>query len=267
MSYPLALAWAIGVATALKLTVIAIAKLRPAAATDIVNLGACEVLIFTLGIAAVVRLHGTKSTSHTLAIRSTSPALSLLGLALGFAVHVPAESIRALMERLAPTPSDVLAARAALLSADSPARVALVLYVVACSGPLVEELFFRGALYTTLRRQHAVMGAAVTTAIAFVFGHLDYRMWMPLLVVSAVLTYLRVASGSLLPSLALHVGFNTVTILGLVTGASSIGSPMELGNAALLLGWLATLGLLAAVQYVASRSDEARISRSDDELS
>lgn len=265
LSYTGAVAWAVAAAALLQIVVSAMIVLSPGAETDIVSLGASEALVFVVFIFAVLRVHAPdRSSRDALALRPTHPALIVLGLALGLSVHFPAESFRQLVERYAPTPPEVLARRAALLSTETVAETVAVLLVVACVGPLVEELFYRGALFGALRRTRSLGGAAWVTAVCFVLGHFEPRAWPALLVVGLVLSFVRAASGSALPGLALHVGFNMVTVLTVVTGVASFGKPMDLGPGALLGGWVVTGALLYAVQRI-GESDEARQARREDE--
>jgi membrane protease YdiL (CAAX protease family) len=223
-----------------------------------------EALVFVTGLWGILRLHGTdEPLRHQLGLRSTHGGLAVLGLLLGLSLHFPAESLRQIIEARYPTPSEDLAQRAALLDGSTPLRAAMVLIVVGCVGPLVEELFFRGALYGTLRRSHAIVGSTVATAAAFVVTHLDPRMWLPLTVVSATLGYLRAASGSTLPGLALHVAFNTVTVVAVASGVSSVTAPEDVAASVLVPGWLATAVLLMGVAWLA-RSAEAAEARSLD---
>lgn len=264
-SYLLAIAWT-GLAAVLLSLVHGLGVFfRPSAAFDIVQLGAVEAFVFLLCTLFILRLHAPDATLRSaLGLRSTHPALSVLGLGLGFALHYPAESIDAITRRYLPIPEKELAERATLLTAESPGRLVVLLLVVACVGPLVEELFFRGALYGALRRGHPLIGTAVVTAFCFVIGHLDYRMWPALTVVAAAMTHLRAVSGSLLPGLALHVAFNAVTVLALVTGEASVTSPPRLEPVPAVSGWIATLLLAFAVQWVAARAAEARRGRAED---
>jgi uncharacterized protein len=265
LGYGLAMAWALLTALTLRLVVVAFASVRPTVVSDIVTVGAVEALVFLSAVLVLLRLHGTEaSLSHQVGLRPTHPLLGVVGLALGVSLHFPAESLRQLAERLAPTPSEVLAQRAALLDGSTPLRAALVLVVVGCVGPLVEELFFRGALFGALRRTHAVVGSTLVSAMAFVISHLDPRMWLPLLVVSAVLGYLRAASGSLLPGLALHVAFNTVTVIAVASGVSSLTAPEDVAAEVLLPGWVVT-GLLLLGAARLSRSPDAETARAMDE--
>jgi membrane protease YdiL (CAAX protease family) len=248
LGHGLAFGWAMVAALSLQLVIGGFVEVRPSAATDVVTLGAAEALVFVAAVFGLLWLHGTdQPPSRQLALRPTHAGMVIVGLLLGFALHFPAESVRQLVERLWPTPEDVLAERAALLEGGTPLRAAMVLLVVGCVGPLVEELFFRGALYGLLRRTHAVVASTLTTAVAFVVTHLDPRLWLPLAVVSAVLGFVRAAAGSLLPGLGLLVVFNAVTVVAIQTGASSASTVEEIPAELLIPGWITTGILLVGV--------------------
>lgn len=266
ISYPLAFGWTMGSAACLFWLLQLSVSLRPSAATDVVQLGAVEALVFLLGVLGVLSLHGRDAPLlASLGIRPTHPALVILGVALGFASHFPAESIDILVERRLPGAAEDLAAEATLLSASSPLRLVLVLFVVACVGPLVEELFFRGALFGALRHTHGAIGAATVSGLCFVLAHIsNYRKWPALAVVALVMSHLRAASGSLLPSLAMHVAFNAVTVLAFFTGQVSLGHAPTLDVVPTVAGSLVTVGLMLGVQFIAMRAEDARRGRAED---
>ena len=265
ITYPLALGWTLGTASCLLLLMRLSVSLRPAAATDVVQLGAVEALVFVLGVLGVLALHGKDAPlPSSLGIRPTHPALPILGLALGFVAHFPAEALDAVVERHLPGSAEDLAAEASLLAASSPLRLVVVLLVIACVGPLVEELFFRGALFGALRRSHCALGAGAVSGLCFVVGHLNYRKWPALAVVALVLTHLRVVSGSLLPSLAMHVAFNAIPVLAFFTGQVSIDTPPLPELLPALAGILVTAALMLVVTIVAARSPDARRGRAED---
>jgi membrane protease YdiL (CAAX protease family) len=265
LSYLLALGWTLGTASCLLWMMQLSVAVRPSAATDVVQLGMVEALVFLLGVLGVLSLHGRDAPLFvSLGIRPTHPALAILGVALGLASHFPAESIDILVERGLPGAAEDLAAEATLLSASSPLRLIVVLLIIACVGPLVEELFFRGALFGALRHTHGALGAAAVSGICFVVGHLNYRKWPALGVVALVMTHLRAASGSLLPSLAMHVAFNAVTVLAFFSGQISLGHPPTLDVVPAVAGALVTGGLMLAVQFVAMRAEDARRGRAED---
>jgi membrane protease YdiL (CAAX protease family) len=79
--------------------------------------------------------------------------------------------------------------------------------------PLLEELFFRGMLYPTLRRALGIVIGLTLTAAAFAAIHgaqLAYA-WAPILsifVVGVVLTVIRERTGSVAASVLTHSGYN-----------------------------------------------------------
>ena len=77
--------------------------------------------------------------------------------------------------------------------------------------PLVEELLFRGFLLPPLARRLGRAGGIALSALLFGLLHMtDPQAVPPLVVLGAVLGWLRLASGSLLPALILHAGNNTL---------------------------------------------------------
>lgn len=266
VGYAVACGWAALAFGALLLTLSGLVAVRPATRSDIVTSGAVGAVVLLFATLGVLRVHAPqRSLRQALGMRPTAPGLLVLGLALGFVLQVPATSLRVLVEQRFPTPEEVLAAKAALLSADTLAKKMAMLLVVACIGPFVEEVFYRGALFMWLRRRASVVDAVLLTSILFTLTHFfERRDWPSLFVVAVVLGHLRLASGSLLPCIALHVGFNATTLLALFTGVYSVSEPAELGTPAVVGGWL-TAGLLVfAVQYVAAQSDEADRARVED---
>lgn len=79
--------------------------------------------------------------------------------------------------------------------------------------PIVEEILFRGFLYTGLRKALSFWPAAVITSIVFGAGHLQFGSGAPLLWVAAldtfalsmVLTFLREHTKSLWPAIIIHM--------------------------------------------------------------
>ncbi len=86
--------------------------------------------------------------------------------------------------------------------------------------PVVEELVFRGLLFAIFERAVGLPFAVVTTAVLFAVLHIpEYwhawnHLWM-ILVVGVVFSLARGRSGSLTPSILLHVGYNALIMTGL----------------------------------------------------
>lgn len=86
--------------------------------------------------------------------------------------------------------------------------------------PVIEELVFRGLLFAIFERAMGVRFAIATTAVLFAGLHVPeyWHAWnhvLMILLVGAVFSMARGKSGTLTPSILLHVGYNTCTMAGL----------------------------------------------------
>jgi len=78
--------------------------------------------------------------------------------------------------------------------------------------PIIEEITFRGFLYTGLRTKLSVFVGAVITSVIFAIGHLQFGSGKPLLwvaaldtfVLSMILVFLREKTGSIWSSVLVH---------------------------------------------------------------
>jgi membrane protease YdiL (CAAX protease family) len=253
--------WTLACHAAFQLAAYGLSLLR--GALDLVTLGAAQAIVY-LGFTWLMlrRLEPVASLRQSLALRPTHIGLGLLGIALGVALKLPAESLTRGVERWFPTPERQLSSRAELYRTDTLGQLLVLLVVLCVLAPLVEELFFRGACYGRLARS-GPEAAALVSGASFVVVHPDLRHWPALSVVSAVLSGLRVASGSLLPCLGLHVAFNAAGVLALVTGAASATRPLDVPPAPLLASWLAA-GLLLVVLIRLANNPGASRARAED---
>ena len=256
-----ALLWTAACHGAFQLVAYGLSALR--GALDLVTLGAAQAIVYLACIWAMLRtLEPATPLRQSLGLRPTHLGLGALGAALGVALKLPAESLTRVVERWFPTPESQLSSRAALYRTDTIGQVLVLLVVLCLLAPLVEELFFRGACYGRLARSGAKLAALVSGA-TFVVVHPDPRHWPALSVVAAVLSCLRVASGSLLPCLGLHVTFNAAGVLALVTGAASATRPLDVSLGPLLASWLAA-GLLLVVLVRLANDPGASRARAED---
>jgi len=86
--------------------------------------------------------------------------------------------------------------------------------------PVVEELVFRGLLFAVFERAAGMRFAVVTTAVLFAGLHVQeyWPAWhhmLTILVVGMVFSLARGMTGSLTPSIILHIGFNSFIMTGL----------------------------------------------------
>ncbi|MCE5200042.1 MAG: type II CAAX endopeptidase family protein [Armatimonadota bacterium] len=95
----------------------------------------------------------------------------------------------------------------------STAAFAVVFVMGAVIAPLVEETFFRGALYGALRGGMGVWLAAAVSAAIFAVGHPLPSNFLPIWVLGFVFAILREKTGSLVPSMVAHCIHNAMTIM------------------------------------------------------
>lgn len=102
-----------------------------------------------------------------------------------------------------------------LLSGGPALWLSLVLAVIVA--PLVEEVIFRGALYTALRARLNVWGSALLSGAVFSAIHPTMPAgFLPILTLGFVLAILREKTGSLYPSMVCHAANNLAMLLAVV---------------------------------------------------
>ena len=108
-----------------------------------------------------------------------------------------------------PTPDQPFAP---ILATGGPAAIVLVFVLAAVIAPVVEEVFFRGALYTALRGGMGVWPSVLLSAAIFAVGHPLPGGFLLILVLGSVLALVREKTGSLVPSIVCHAVYNTVLL-------------------------------------------------------
>ncbi|MFP4071955.1 MAG: CPBP family intramembrane glutamic endopeptidase [Desulfovibrionales bacterium] len=80
--------------------------------------------------------------------------------------------------------------------------------------PVVEEVFFRGFLFTGLRERYGWQRAMVISALLFALVHLQFLAIPPIFVMGLIFAYLYQRSGSIWPATILHVAMNAMALGG-----------------------------------------------------
>ena len=81
--------------------------------------------------------------------------------------------------------------------------------------PLFEELIFRGILFPYFVKRVGVAGGTALVSLVFAAMHFHVPSVVPLYLLSSALCLAYWRTGSLWPSIGIHILFNTVTILAL----------------------------------------------------
>lgn len=99
--------------------------------------------------------------------------------------------------------------------------VFLVAFMATFSAPIVEEVVYRGVLYSAFQRATNIPIAVLLVTLVFALVHFpqywgDNSTLVTLIFLSLVLTLIRVRTNSLLPCVFFHFVFNGIQSLGLI---------------------------------------------------
>ena len=103
--------------------------------------------------------------------------------------------------------------------------VYLVAFFATFTAPLVEEVIYRGLLYSAFQRTFGVVAAVLLVTVLFTAVHIpqyssesvpNYASLITLLLLSLTLTLIRVRTGNLLPCIFLHTVINGVQSVMLI---------------------------------------------------
>ncbi|MGI8469952.1 MAG: CPBP family intramembrane glutamic endopeptidase [Pyrinomonadaceae bacterium] len=100
-----------------------------------------------------------------------------------------------------------------------------IAFMAIFTAPLVEEVIYRGILYSSLQRKVGIVYAVIIVTLLFGLVHVpqysknfspDFSALIPLFLLSLTLTLIRVRTKNLLPCIVLHTIFNTVGSLSII---------------------------------------------------
>jgi sodium transport system permease protein len=180
--------------------------------------GSALVLWLVLPLFAVLSARAT-------ARRSGTPLGEVLGIGmpapphlLGALLLVPAlgrmmEAFREFQQTVLPMPSagDTSALEASFGSLSTVA----VLFIFAVTPAVCEELFFRGALLSGLRKDLRARTALIWQALIFGVAHASIYRFVPTLWLGFLFGVLRLRTRSIWPSVLLHFGYNAWLVTAL----------------------------------------------------
>ncbi len=89
----------------------------------------------------------------------------------------------------------------------------ILLIVVAFIGPIIEEIFFRGFIYSAFKKNWGTNAALFLSSLLFAIVHLDLFSLLPLMIIGWLLAYLFEKTKSLFPAIFLHAAYNLILIL------------------------------------------------------
>ncbi|MEM9695006.1 MAG: CPBP family intramembrane glutamic endopeptidase [Myxococcota bacterium] len=176
-----------------------------------------QMIVYLFTLFFMLRFYAPEARVRDLVgARLSHPAMLLLGLVMGVASSYPAawslEKLRGFTDHNEPFQLYTLLEQ--FFDAAMPERIVIALSF-AVIAPLAEELIFRGAIFTTTRKRYSQGQVIAFTSVLFAVIHVDSTTFAVFGTMGALLGYLRWWSGSLLPPLMLHIGFNAVPFVQL----------------------------------------------------
>jgi len=154
-------------------------------------------LLPTLGMLALFGFDARR----TLGLRRPPVIALLSAVALGLSAWLFAGGVVA---RLLPPPESLTRAMERFIQlGDQPMPLWVVWLVIGITPAICEELFFRGLVFSGLRRL-GVWPAVLGSALLFALAHASIYRLMPTFILGVVLGVLRWRSGSVVPGMVMH---------------------------------------------------------------
>jgi len=83
---------------------------------------------------------------------------------------------------------------------------------VSLLGPIIEEVFFRGFMYSAIRKYTGIMAAAFLSGAIFSLLHTNIVGFFPIMALGILLAYLYETTGSLTASMTVHIIHNSIIV-------------------------------------------------------
>ncbi|MFH1278780.1 MAG: ABC transporter permease subunit/CPBP intramembrane protease [Candidatus Eisenbacteria bacterium] len=189
------------------------------------------------------RAYGLDFRRH-LSLRAPSARHALAGLLLAPLALVAAQLLFRVQGRFLPVPEEFLEGFERL-GGGGEAGVGLLLFAVALSPGICEEVFFRGLILGQHRRVLSPLRAVLLGGFLFGLFHLSIYRLLPTALLGVAAGAVVIRSRSLFPAMLLHGAYNALTLLGArgegwwerlqETGPLTVGVALALGASALAL--------------------------------
>jgi membrane protease YdiL (CAAX protease family) len=215
---------------------------RTGAFFDLVSRTACEALSYSIVFFGILRVHEPEtSIRHLLALRTPSVIAVLLAIAVGAAMSFPSEWLDQALDARFPRPPAEKEALDRLLSVATLGKRITLISTLALFQPALDELFFRGALFTSLRRTRRAEIVILATAGLETLGSLSPRAMVSLFGATLVFSWLRGVTGSIWAPMASRMTYYGVALVPLALGRE-VPKPTRL--------WMASSAIVAVLGLI-----------------
>lgn len=112
-----------------------------------------------------------------------------------------------------------------LLKTSREVRYAIA-FMAVCTAPFVEEIVYRGVLFSALRNRVGSVATIAFVTLLFAGVHVyqyagDWGGLMGLTLLSLALTLVRAKTKSIFPCVAIHLAFNSISAISIIFASSS----------------------------------------------
>ena len=259
LSFLAAAFWTLAVAILLGVMIAIIDAAHPGAFVDVVTVTTCKLLACSVVLFAILRFHEPESSiRQVLALRRPPAILVLLGALVGGGLSPAAMWLDNVFARRFPPSQAELETYERIFDAPGPGKKIALIVALVVVMPICDELFFRGALFTPLKRgRRAESVILATAAYDTLLGGASPREIASILAMALAISWIRAVSGSVIPSIAARMVFFGVQVVPLVLSKETkMTGVVALGGAALAA---ASLAGIAAVGKRSARVLDARL--------
>lgn len=125
------------------------------------------------------------------------------------------------------SPVDQIAVRYLKVAKESPVLLSIALFAILVAAPVIEEFVFRGFLYTYLRKRFKMVKAITISALIFSLFHFspdqgggNISLLSSLFALALFLGFLYERQRSLIAPIALHMTFNSISVIRILLVAT-----------------------------------------------
>lgn len=173
--------------------------------------------VIAVGLVAFIVLRPLRISWKNLGLHREQMGRQLAAGVLGYTLWIPVLLATFMVMLTAyewagikPQPQNVVVM---LLNETRPKLLLFLSVLVAVIGPIAEEIIFRGVTYGAFRKYLGVRWGLVFSALLFAGLHFDLMSFVPILVLGVMLGWLYEQTGSLVPSMAVHMIHNGAMFL------------------------------------------------------
>jgi membrane protease YdiL (CAAX protease family) len=240
--------WTVVVSLLVMLVLGIVESAHQGAASDLVTQTAAKALSYSVVVFVMLRVYAPDSPMReAIAFRSVSPLHVLLSAVAGGGVAPALAKLDALIIARFPPPQELLDADEKILAGSHGVLIGALVVVV----PIADEVFFRGILFTGVRRARGAGTAMLLTALLYgasLGSNFDPRGAASAFVIGLVVAWVRAQSGSVISAVTAHVAYMAASIVPLVMGRDEEAMPLRWVAASMAAAIVALVGgsLLAA---------------------